>query len=183
MELGGLPTRATATLPASAGSNIFERLWRQHTLRRFVVVGATGYVIYQAVLFLMYDLSLLPLLPAKETHADLLLFTHSDIRLFVTTLVAAELSLVGAFVGNNLWTFRDRDVVYSPVLTRFVKYNLKAVISTMVIVTGVVNVLTVGVGLHHMLAVPVGVLAGFTWNWIWDAQYIWQRAKGSNETG
>ena len=180
MELGGLPSDATATLPATAGSGVLERLWRMHTLRRFVVVGATGYVIYQAVLFLMYDLSLLSFLPAKETSADLLLFTHSDLRLLLTTLVAAEASIVGAFIGHNQWTFRDRDVVYNPAWRRFIKYNLKATVSTMVIVTGVVNLLTVGLGLYHMLAVPLGVLAGFTWNWIWDAQYIWQRTKGPN---
>ena len=183
MELGGLPRDATATLPASAGTGVFERLSRLHTLRRFVVVGATGYVIYQAVLFLMYDLSLLPFMPAKETSADLMLFTHSDLRLLITTLVAAELSIIGAFIGHNQWTFRDRDVAYNPAWRRFLKYNLKAVVSTMLIVTGVVNVLTVGFGLHHVIAVPLGVLAGFTWNWIWDAQYIWQRAKRPNETG
>ena len=183
MELGGLPGDATATLPASAGSGVLERLSGLHTLRRFVVIGATGYLIYQAVLFLMYDLSLLPFLPAKETSASLVLFTHSDLRLLITTLVAAEASIVGAFIGNNQWTFRDRDLAYSPVWLRFLKYNLKATVSTMVIVTGVVNVLTLGLGLYHVIAVPVGVLAGFTWNWIWDAQYIWQGAKKSNETG
>jgi len=183
MELGGLPSDATATLPATAASGVLERLWRLHTLRRFVVVGATGYVIYQAVLFLMYDLSLLPFLPAKETSANLLLFTHSDLRLLLTTLVAAEFSIVGAFIGHNQWTFRDRDVEHNPAWLRFLKYNLKATVSTMVIVTGVVNVLTVGLGLHHMLAVPLGVLSGFTWNWIWDAQYIWQRTKRPNEAG
>jgi len=183
MEIGELPGRSTAAFPASVGAAILERLPGLHTLRRFVAVGATGYLIYQIVLFLMYDLSLLSFLPAKDTSADLVLFTHSDIRLLITTLVAAELSIIGAFIGHNHWTFGDRDVVYNPVLLRFAKYNAKAVVSTMIIITGVVNVLTVGFGLYHVVAVPVGVLTGFAWNWLWDAQYIWRQAKRSHEAG
>jgi putative flippase GtrA len=39
----------------------------------------------------------------------------------------------------------------------------------------VVNLLVVWAGLHHVLAVPVGVLAGFVWNWTWDSQIIFRR--------
>lgn len=183
MELSELPQRSAQAVPASVGGALAARLAGLHTLRRFVLVGATGYIIYQAVLFLMYDWSKFPVLPAKDTSADLLLFTHSDLRLLITTIIAAELSIVGAFLGHNHWTFSDRQVVHNPTWLRFLKYNVKAVVSTMLIVTGVVNVLTIGFGLYHVIAVPLGVLTGFAWNWMWDAQYIWQRAKRSNEAG
>jgi putative flippase GtrA len=183
MELSELPTTSARAAPASVIDALRERVAGLHTLRRFVLVGGTGYVIYQAVLFLMYDLGLVPGLPAKDTSLDLGLFTHDDLRLLITTLVAAELSIVGAFAGHNNWTFRDRSVVPSPSWLRFLKYNAKAVVSTMLIVTGVVNLATVGFGLHHVIAVPLGVGSAFLWNWMWDAQYIWRQVKRPHESG
>jgi putative flippase GtrA len=180
MELSE-PRGSAQAASATFGGIMRERLARLSTLRRFIIVGGTGYVIYQLVLFLMYDWSLFPFLPAKDTSADLLLFAHEDLRLLITTLVAAELSIIGAFTGHNHWTFGSRAVVANPWWLRFLKYNAKAVVSTMLIVTGVVNLLTMGFGLHHAIAVPVGVLAAFAWNWMWDAQYIWRQAKRSHE--
>lgn len=41
-----------------------------------------------------------------------------QVVLLITSLVAAELSIVGAFIGHNQWTFRDRETVYNPLWVR-----------------------------------------------------------------
>lgn len=147
------------------------------TFLKFVVVGAAGYLIYQASVFLMYDSPLLWVLPAKDTDVSLGGLHHSDVRLLITTLVAAELSIIGVFLGHNHWTFRNRDVTYGPIWLRFLRFNLKALVSTIGIMTLVVNVLILRFDFYHFTAVPLGALAAFVWNWLWDVQYIWRRNK------
>ncbi len=181
MELNDISGRAEGAPFIPFYETARKRLAGQRTLFRFVVVGAVGYLIYQIGLFIMYDSPLLWFLPAKDTGASLILFTHGDLRLLITSLLAAELSIVGAFAGHNRWTFRSRQVVYNSLWLRFSKYNVKAVVSSIGILTVVVNVLSVQFGLYHVIAAPLGVLMAFTWNWLWDAQYIWRQAKRADE--
>lgn len=148
------------------------------TLLKFLTIGTMGYVIYQFVVAVMYDTSLFSFLPDKDTSVDLLLFRHGDARFLIATLVATELSIVGVFNGHGRWTFRDRDFAHKPLWIRFAQFNAKALVSTLLIVTVIVNVLSVAFDLSHYLAVPIGVLVGFVWNWTWDTQIVWRRAKG-----
>jgi hypothetical protein len=30
-------------------------------------------------------------------------------------------------------------------------------------------------GVHHFLALPMGIAATFTWNWLWDSKLIWRK--------
>jgi len=158
-----------------------EKLPGFRTLGKFVVVGAIGYLIYQAVVFATYDGEVLWFLPRKGTSFKLGSLKHEDVRLLITTLLAAELSIVGSFTAHTHWTFRDRQVAYKPLWLRFLQFNAKALVSTMVIMTAVVNILVLRFNLHHYVAVPFGVLAGFTWNWLWDAQFIFRQAKSRQE--
>ncbi|GAG40586.1 unnamed protein product, partial [marine sediment metagenome] len=95
----------------SLGQALRQRLASHIALIRFVLVGGSGYLLYQAILFLMYDSPLFWFLPAKDTSSTILFLEHGDARLLITTLVATALTLVGVFMGHNLWTFRDRDSI------------------------------------------------------------------------
>lgn len=144
---------------------------------KFMTVGALGYVIYQLVVAVMYDTPVFWFLPRKHDAVSLILFEHGDARMLIATLVATELSITGVFCGHTLWTFRDRDYVRKPLWIRFGQFNAKALVSTLGILTVTVNVLTVGFGMYHYFAVPIGVLLAFSWNWAWDTQIVWRRAK------
>ena len=144
---------------------------------KFMTVGGLGYVIYQLVVAIMYDTALFWFLPDKDHSVSLVLFDHGDARMLIATLVATELSITGVFSGHTLWTFRDRDYVRKPLWMRFGQFNAKALVSTLGILTVTVNVLTVGFGMYHYAAVPIGVLLAFSWNWAWDTQIVWRRAK------
>lgn len=144
---------------------------------RFMTVGTLGYVIYQLVVAMMYDTPVFWFLPAKGHGVSLIFFEHGDARLLIATLAATELSIIGVFSGHSLWTFRDRDYVRKPLWMRFGQFNAKALVSTLGILTVTVNVLTVGFGVYHYIAIPIGVLLAFAWNWTWDTQIVWRRAK------
>ena len=149
---------------------------RQHsTLLRFVATGVSGYITYQLVFLLMYESPLVWFLPAKGDDISLLAFSHGDARLLITTLVAAELSIVGVFAGHHFWTFRDRATADKPVWLRFLQFNAKASVSSLGIITLVVNLLTLQVGATPYLAIPAGVAVAFLWNWTWDSRFIWRK--------
>lgn len=154
---------------------IRRRLEAHRTLIKFAAVGAIGYVIYASLLFVMYDMSALPFLPEKHTHANLLLFTHSDVLLLITTLAGTQASIVGVFTGHNLWTFTDWQTVRKPLWLRFLQFEGRALVSTLGILTVAVNTATVGLGVSPYIALLFGLVAAFTWNWLWDSQIIWRR--------
>jgi putative flippase GtrA len=167
------------TLPEFVPARIREFVYANSVVIKFLAVGAMGYLVYQIVVVLIYDFGLFPFLPGKDQSLDLLLFTHGDARFLIATLVATELSIIAVFNGHRLWTFRYRDFADKPLWIRFGQFNAKALVSTLGIVTVIVNILAVSLDVYHYIAVPVGVLVGFIWNWTWDTQIVWRRAKGS----
>ncbi len=147
------------------------------TIIRFALVGGSGYLLYQGVLFLMYDSPLFWFMPAKDTSADIIFFEHADVRFLITTLVATSLSLVVVFTGHNLWTFRDTDSVRKPLWMRFGQFVATASVAAFGIMTVTVNVLTVQFDMYHFVALPIGASLGAIWDWLWYSQFIWRRGK------
>jgi putative flippase GtrA len=175
---------------AAAGSSrgtlwqtLRTRLREHFTLLKFVTMGTIGYIVYQLVFLLFYESSLVWFLPAKGEELSLLAFSHSDARLLITTLVAAELSIAAVFSGHHLWTFRDRRSVEKPIWLRFIQFNGKAAVSSLGLLTLIVNLLTLRVGLTAYLSIPAGVVAVFLWNWLWDSKFIWRPVTRRNEGG
>lgn len=158
-----------------------SRLLGHRTLAKFAITGATGYGVYQIAFLLLYESSLVGFLPEKEQSINLLGFSHADGRLLITTLVAAELSIIGVFSGHHLWTFRDRLTVDKPLWLRLGQFNAKAAVSSLGILTAVVNGLTLGLDVTPYIAIPLGVAAAFTWNWLWDSRFVWRPIKGRND--
>ena len=171
----------TGTERAALWPDLRARLHDRFTLFKFVVTGATGYIVYQIVFVLGYESALLGFLPDKGQELRLLGFSHSDARLLITTLVAAELSIVGVFAGHHFWTFRDRVIMRRPIWLRFAQFNAKAAVSSLGILTLIVNLLTLGLGVTPYLAIPVGVATASIWNWLWDSSFIWRAVDGRND--
>ena len=158
---------------------VASQLQTHRTILKFAAVGAIGYVIYTGLLLLMYDLAALPFLPDKDSSVDLLLFTHSDSLLLITTLVGTQASIMGVFAGHTLWTFADLPTVQKPLWLRFLQFEGRALVSTLGILTVAVNGLALGAGVTPYVAVPVGLVTAFTWNWILDSRFIWRRRGAS----
>jgi len=178
------PELAT-TPPASLterGRQIIDRLPVSTTLLKFLVVGGFGFIIAQITLFLVYDAHILFFLPAKHTHANLLLFDDHDILLLIASILSVEMAVVCQFNFHERWTFRDRNRT-GFILVRFAKYNAAASISPIIMII-CVNVLTpvfrdaagadsvIGKGAPY-IANSLGVLIGFVWNYTLNSMIIW----------
>ncbi len=155
---------------------IRQQLATHVALVRFALVGGSGYLLYQSVLFLVYDSPVFSFLPAKDTSAVVIFFEHADVRFLITTLVASVLTLVVVFTGHNLWTFRDSAAVRRPLWIRFGQFVATVSIGS-AIVLATVNVLTVRFDMYHFVALPIGVALAGTWDWLLYSQFVWRRAK------
>ena len=153
----------------------FRRLRLSSTLFKFLIVGGIAYLINQSALFLLYDTSLFWFLPAKDTAADLLLFTHPDLRLLLSSILAVELAIIFQFNSHERWTFRDR-ARQGWGLFRFLKFNLTSAGSPIIIVV-TVNTLTPVFGISPYISNTIGILAGVTWNWTFNTLVIWPRQR------
>lgn len=154
---------------------VLRQVESHRTLLRFAAVGGIGYVIYTALLFVLYDRAALSVLPDKDSSVDLILFTHSDALLLVTSLIGTQASIIGVFIGHNLWTFADWGAGRKPLWLRFLQFEGRALVSTLGILTVAVNGATVGLGLSPYVALFIGLGAAFTWNWLLDTKVVWSR--------
>ena len=160
----------------SLGQALRQQLASHVTLIRFALVGGSVYLLYQAILFVVYDSTVFWFLPAKDTSAFIVFFEHADVRFLIASLMASALALVAQFTGHNLWTFRDRASVRKPLWLRFAQFA--ATVSVAVgIVLVTVNVLTVRFDMYHFVALPIAVALGGIWDWLWYSRFVWRRAK------
>ncbi len=164
-------TRAVKAVRLKALCDLMARqLEARRTPLKLAMVGALGYVIYTGLLLLLYDLSILRFMPAKDTGVHLLLFTHDDSLLLITTLIGTQASIIGVFIGHSLWTFADRETARKPLWVRFSQFEARALASTLGILTVAVNGIALGLSVRPIVALPAGLVAAFTWNRLWDKQ-------------
>lgn len=174
---------ASAADRGTLWQGLLARLRERLILFKFAVTGAGGYVTYQLTFLLLYESTLVWFLPDKGEDLHLLVFSHTDARLLITTLIAAELSIVCVFIGHHLWTFRDRAMAGKPLWLRFFQFNAKATISSLVLLTLIVNLLTLQLSVTPYLAIPIGVVVISLWNWTWDSLFIWRPTARQNDGG
>lgn len=136
---------------------------------KFFAAGTASYFVAQGVLFLFYDL--LPVLPAKDTRVDLLLFSHPDVRLLIASALSVETAIIFKFFLVEHWTFTDR-ARRGWIGARLAGFNASSVASAGVTL-GVVNVLTPVFGISPYIANTAGAFAGFMANWAVAAYVIW----------
>lgn len=160
-----------------AGDAIMRRFPQTSTLVKFLIVGGIGYLINQFFLYLLYDSPLFWFLPSQDTDFDFVLFTHPDIRLLISSILAVEVAIVCQFLLHERWTFRERPREgWGPL--RFLKFNLSSAVSPIIVVV-TVNTLTPIFGISPYISNTIGILAGFTWNWTVNTLVIWpQRSRG-----
>ena len=169
-----LASRADQGLLKAATAAV-RRLPLASTFVKFLVVGGIAYLINQFTLFLLYDSPLFWFLPAKDTKLDFGLFTHPDIRLLISSVLAVEMAIVFQFNSHERWTFRDREH-RGWGLIRFLRFNLTSAVSPIIVVV-TVNTLTPLFGLSPYLSNTIGIAAGVTWNWTWNTLVIWPRQE------
>ncbi len=152
-----------------------HRLHLPTTFVKFVIVGGVGFVIFQFFLFLIYDAPVFWFLPSQDISVDLGLFTLSDIRLLIASVVAVEIAIICQFNLHDRWTFRWRPRA-GRIGRRFIKFQVSSIMSPIIVVV-TVNTLTpilrsaagddsVIFTMAPYISSAIGVLLGFTWNWM-----------------
>ncbi len=167
-----------------------HRLHLPTTFVKFVIVGSMGFVIFQFFLFLVYDSPVFWFLPSQDTSLDLGLFTLSDIRLLIASIVAVEVAIICQFNLHDRWTFRWRPRA-GWIGQRFIKFQVSSIMSPIIVVV-TVNALTPALRnaagaetfigtLAPYISSALGVLLGFTWNWTLNSLIIWPHQRKADE--
>lgn len=166
------------------------RLVSRWTIGRFVIVGGAGFVIFQFFLFLIYDAPVFWFLPSQDTSMDLGLFTLSDIRLFIASVIGVEIAIICQFNLHDRWTFRWRPRA-GWIGQRFIQFQVSSIMSPIIVVV-TVNALTPALRntaddesfigtLAPYISSAVGVLLGFTWNWTLGSLIIWPHQRKADD--
>ncbi len=167
-----------------------HRLHLPTTFVKFVIVGSVGFVIFQFFLFLVYDSPVFWFLPNQDTSTDLGLFTHSDIRLLIASIVAVEIAIICQFNLHDRWTFRWRPRA-GWIGQRFIKFQVSSIMSPIIVVV-TVNALTPILRdavddesfiatLAPYISSVLGVLLGFAWNWTLNSLIIWPHQRKADD--
>ena len=143
---------------------------------RFLIVGAIGYLVNQAVLFALYDSGLPTGLPPQGEHWHAWSLTIRDPRLLISSAFAIEVSIASNFLWHELWTFSGQRV--GRLAGRFVRFNLGS-FGSPAISLFMVNTLTPFFGVNYLVANSLGILLGTAWNWTWASRVIWRKAASN----
>lgn len=169
-----------------------NRLHLPTTLVKFLIVGGIGFLINQFMLFLGYDSGLVWFFPDKSHELSLGFLGSPETRLLISSVIAVEVSIICQFNFHERWTFRKRKQEGN-IFKRFAKFNLSAIVSPIITVV-TVNVLTPQVRdwagedsfigtVAPYLANTVGVMMGFTWNYLLNTLVIWPTQRHDEPTG
>jgi len=126
---------------------------------RFGLVGGSGVLVNNAILFALVEGLRVPPVPAA--------------------VVATECAIVSNFLLNDRWTFADlRHATAQPWPRRFASYNLLT-LGGLVLSVGVLALLHGVAGLHYLLANIVGIAVGTLWNYGSNHQWTWARRRAA----
>ena len=156
------------------------RFQRSKTFIKFLMVGTASYLLNAIVLGLLnrgqiyavgvFAKPLLSFIP-QDGGTPTLLFLTFD-RLFVSSVISIELSIIFNFFFHENWTFRARSHEGS-VITRFLKFNLTSIGSPLIQLTSILTFAKI-FGLHEQIGLAVGVVCGLFFNYFVNILWIWK---------
>lgn len=91
----------------------------------------------------------------------------------LSSALAIETSIATNFLLNERWTFKGRAYTIPSVWRRFVSYNTLA-IGGMCINIVILFLLTEYAGSYYLFANLIGILCGFSWNYITNRNVTWK---------
>ena len=156
------------------------RLVRSKTFLKFLTVGTSSYFSNAIVLgllnrgqiysFTVFDKPLLSNIPTFE-QASKLLILNLD-RLFVSSIISIELSIIFNFIFHDNWTFKSRSHEGS-VFLRFAKFNLSSIGSPIIQLASILISVRV-FNLHEQIGLAIGVIIGLFFNYFVNILWIWK---------
>jgi dolichol-phosphate mannosyltransferase len=118
---------------------------------RFGVVGGVGAVVNMAILYLLVQ--------------------HGGWNHMLAAIVATEAAILSNFAMNDRWTFRDAHSRFNWA-NRMARYNAIAGGGALISLA-VLAALTLGIGVHYLVANVVAIGAGTIWNYVVNSRLTW----------
>lgn len=167
----GLRTTGESKIQGQTAKDILRTViylrWHDPFVQKFLkfgVVGGFGFVVN---------------IVGAQVFKPLLLGAGLNISLVnsLSNALAAELSIISNFIGNNLWTFSGQ--TFSKIrdlLAKFATFNLSSVVTGILIPSAVIGVLTALFG-DHLVIYQVLAIFGLTvpLNWLVYTKVIWKK--------
>jgi dolichol-phosphate mannosyltransferase len=131
-------------------ASFFEALM-SGLLLRFALVGATGILVNEGLLFLLHEGAAAPLVLASA--------------------IAIEASILWNFALNDAWTFRGKGA--NPAWVRFTRFHAASALGMVLNVAVVVAGAALLPGVSYLLANLVGIAAGSAANFLLNLHWTW----------
>lgn len=138
---------------------VFISRLSQKRFIRFCIVGATGIIVNQALLWALTD--------------------KLGIYYLYSALASIEASIASNFIFNDLWTFRDRRMTASSIPIRFLKYNLLCAAGSLFNYI-ILWFFTDRLHFYYLISNLFGIAAAVVWNYTISLNWAWvkQDIKG-----
>lgn len=156
------------------------RFRKSKTFIKFIMVGTVSYLLNAVLLGLLNrgQIYLIPVLsqpllsfvPSVE-YAPKFLFLTLD-RLFISSIISIETSIIFNFFFHENWTFRGRSHAGS-IIVRFFKFNLTSIGSPLIQLSSILIFARV-FSLHEQIGLAVGVVIGLFFNYTVNILWIWK---------
>ncbi len=117
----------------------------EYRIFKFIIVGALGILVNEGLLYLL---------------------VKSKIPIYISSLIAIELSLIHNFLWNYFWTFKKR----SPFLRSLIKYHM--LWFTGGITNYVVLLILTFLGFNYLIANLIGIFLAFLVNYLVSEKFI-----------
>lgn len=120
---------------------------------RFCIVGASGFLINASLLTLLHSLF--------------------KLNIFVSQLIASELSLLSNFLIHDKWTYTSRNTsrTFKDLIIRFHATSWTAVVGSSTLISILVNKIKI----QYMIALVITSILVLTWNYVWTKYYVWKK--------
>jgi dolichol-phosphate mannosyltransferase len=126
-----------------------------HRAVQFMVVGFTGLIVNIGFLFFLTE--------------------SVGLYYLLSALFGIEASIISNYFLNDLWTFGDiKDNRYSRV-SRLVRFHVVSVTGILINIS-TLYLLTTMFGIYYIISEVVGIALAFTWNFLLNRKYTWQKA-------
>lgn len=122
---------------------------------RFCIVGASGFLINASLLTLLHSLF--------------------KINIFVSQLIASEISLLSNFIIHDKWTYTSRNTSrgFKDLIVRFHATSWTAVVGSSILISVLVSKLKI----QYMIALVTTSVLVLTWNYLWTKHYVWKKHR------
>lgn len=128
---------------------------RRESLRfgKFLLVGGSGVVVNEGVLWLLTRFASLPY--------------------YISAIFGIEASIVSNFVLNDHFTFADRRTGGQSFIKRLMKFNVTCLAGA-VIQYGLLLLFTSVFGVHYLLSNLIGIIVATLWNYFINLLWTWR---------